>query len=151
MYRRYHDCFSFLMLILACETEEKTQPVDVVEDFVTDADGDGYTEEEGDCDDSDAHSHTIEICDGIDNNYDGQIDEEVTTVFYADGDGDGFGNSEYVEEACERWMGLSLLGMIVMMETIKYPADEICDGIDNDCNDLIDDGLGISDVSRCRL
>ena len=92
MYRRYHDSFFFLMLILACEIEEKTQPVDVVEDFVTDADGDGHTTEDGDCDDADSSIHTGAIgivC--VDNNCDGQIDEEVTTVFYADGDGDGFG------------------------------------------------------------
>ena len=32
-----------------------------------------------------------EICDGIDNDGDGEIDEGVTTTFFVDADGDGWG------------------------------------------------------------
>ena len=45
----------------------------------TDADGDGYAAEEGDCDDTDALTSpgALEACDGWDNDCDGEIDEEM--------------------------------------------------------------------------
>ena len=47
----------------------------------------------GDCDDNNAavNPAAIEICNGIDDNCDGNIDD-VMTLYYADQDGDGFGD-----------------------------------------------------------
>ena len=67
-----------------------------------DADGDGWVTFEnecmdgGDCDDNDAtvYPGAEEVCDGVDNNCDGIIDEEVSTTYYADSDGDGFGDPD---------------------------------------------------------
>ena len=75
-----------------------------------DFDGDGFTEEKGDCDDNDAEIYPdqIEICDEIDNNCNNLIDDGVTTTFYIDIDGDGYGQDSY--EACEIREGLSLFG-----------------------------------------
>ena len=127
--------YTLILLALACDPNVKVEPVDVVEDFVTDADGDGYTDEDGDCDDSDSSVNigAIEICDGVDNDCDGEIDEEVTTSFYADADGDGFGNPEYVEEACEASEGFVPNGSDCDDTNHEiYPAaDDVCDGIDN--------------------
>ena len=60
-----------------------------------DHDEDGYTEEQGDCNDRDEliHPEAIEICDGLDNDCNGEIDDNPSDIltFYRDEDGDGFG------------------------------------------------------------
>ena len=72
-----------------------------------DFDGDGQTEIEGDCDDSRAEAFlgAVEICDGLDNNCDGEIDESTATDaqrWYADTDNDGFGQQEAFVLSCNR-------------------------------------------------
>ena len=91
----------FILGLLACRAETKTTNEIEAEEVLVDADGDGYTMAE-DCDDSRAEIYpgAEEICDGIDNNCDEQIDEGATTTFYADSDGDGFGNPDIITQAC---------------------------------------------------
>ncbi|MDP6932885.1 MAG: putative metal-binding motif-containing protein, partial [Myxococcota bacterium] len=80
----------------ACRTDQKgddTGGVEVEVEQEADLDGDGFVESE-DCDDEDPSVNPLaqEECDGVDNDCDEQIDEEVTTTWYADTDGDGFGD-----------------------------------------------------------
>jgi hypothetical protein len=58
-----------------------------------DTDGDGYPDSQ-DCAPQNAaiYPGAVEICDGLDNNCDGTVDEGVKTTYYQDQDGDGYGN-----------------------------------------------------------
>uniref|UniRef100_UPI002412D00D putative metal-binding motif-containing protein n=1 Tax=Aestuariivivens sediminicola TaxID=2913560 RepID=UPI002412D00D len=184
--------------------------------WYADVDGDGYssgssqtacerplnhyiaselTATSGDCNDNDAaiHPDAIEICDGIDNDCDGQIDEGVQTTYYADTDGDGYGDpasttqacsvpADYVsnntdcddmdaneypgqlwyadvdgdgyssgssQTACERPLNHYIASELTATSgdcndndaAIHPDAIEICDGIDNDCDGQIDEGV----------
>lgn len=103
----------------------------------------GYVLDNTDCNDNEplAYPGNAEVCDGIDNNCDGQIDEGVQNTYYADSDGDGFGNAGVTMDACSAPTGyVSDNTDCDDNEANNYPGNtEICDGIDNDCDGLIDD------------
>lgn len=63
-----------------------------------------YVLTSGDCDDSNSSlsPNTSEVCDGIDNDCDGEIDEDVTTDYYLDSDGDGLGDPTVLEASCSQ-------------------------------------------------
>ncbi len=107
-----------------------------------DADGDGYAACE-ECDDANAtvYPGADEICDGLDNDCDTEVDEGLTTPFYQDADGDGFGNPDAVTEACALPEGHATNpDDCDDQDATVYPmADEICDGKDNDCDGAVDD------------
>ncbi len=107
---------------------------------------DGYSSTNGDCDDLDATSAPglDERCDGVDNNCDGAVDEEPTVdglTWYADADGDGFGDTDQSARACQAPPGF------VANDTdcndgraLIWPgAPEVCDGLDNNCDLAIDE------------
>ncbi|MCB9744702.1 MAG: hypothetical protein H6741_26955 [Alphaproteobacteria bacterium] len=89
------------LTLTACKDDgpigETGDPVGAV-----DEDGDGYTAEQGDCDDNDPFLNpgAEEVCDSVDNNCDGSVDEGVTTTFYADADADGYGDDAATTVAC---------------------------------------------------
>ena len=56
--------------------------------------------ETGDCNPPSNYEADESTCDGVDNDCDGQVDEELTTTYYHDGDGDGYGDPMDTEEAC---------------------------------------------------
>ena len=109
-----------------------------------DADGDGSCSDV-DCDDTDPASYpgATEVCDGIDNDCDGQIDEGLTTTYYADADGDGYGNANAPVQACSAPAGhVANSTDCDDGDATVYPnAPEVCDGLDNDCDGQIDEGL----------
>jgi len=106
----------------------------------------GFVESSDDCDDSEAAAHPggTEVCDGIDNDCSGGVDEGLGSVYYADPDGDGYGMSVMTMEACELPDGYSAMdGDCDEADSAVYPgAVEVCDGIDNDCSGGVDEGLG---------
>jgi regulation of enolase protein 1 (concanavalin A-like superfamily) len=156
----------------------------------------------GDCNDNNAaiRPGATEICDGIDNNCNGMIDEGVQTTFYRDMDGDGFGDPANTTMACSVPMGYvtnntdcddndplekpgqvwyadldndgyssgTTLTQCLRPAGYKVPAEltattgdcndnnaainpaatEICDGIDNNCNGMTDEGVTFTTYYR---
>jgi hypothetical protein len=110
-----------------------------------DEDGDGYKPSEGDCDDNDSTVNPagIEECNGRDDNCDSEVDEGVGSDWYADTDGDGFGDRESGMLACEQPEGfVENLTDCDDTNDLRFPGNpEVCDGIDNDCNEVVDEGV----------
>lgn len=106
---------------------------------------DGASEVEGDCDDTDGavNPGTIEVCDGLDNNCSGRVDEQAAdgTPWFADFDGDGFGDPTNGVIVCGEAPGyIADSGDCDDTDPTVFPdAVETCDGRDQDCDGTVDD------------
>ncbi|MCS6917234.1 MAG: MopE-related protein [Chitinophagales bacterium] len=105
----------------------------------------GYVADSSDCNDTNAaiHPQAGELCNGVDDNCNGTADEGLLTRFYADADGDGYGNvsvylvsctlpSGYVTDSSDCNDGNA---------AIHPQAGELCNGVDDNCNGTADDGI----------
>ena len=116
----------------------------------------GYLENSSDCDDGDAaiHPDATEICNELDDDCDGLVDDEDADLsggetWYADADSDGFGDGDVSAEACLQPSGYEAEAGDCddTQAAINPDAQEICDGLDNDCDDLTDDDDTVADAS----
>jgi DNA-binding beta-propeller fold protein YncE len=122
--------------------------------FLKDADGDGFgvnglamclceptgvwkATEAGDCNDADAelHPNAIEICDDVDNNCNGFKDEDC------DKDNDGYCNADKTVNGNPDVCPLGGGDCVDYDSSIHPNAKEACDGVDNDCNGEVDEGV----------
>ncbi len=117
------------------------QNCDTKDDYDQDEDGAGQSE---DCDDTDAaiFPDAEEVCDGIDNDCDGELDETGERTAYVDADGDGFGAGEALGTYCELPVGTAdnAEDCDDTNLAVSPSAEEICDGLDNDCDTAVDVG-----------
>jgi len=113
-----------------------------------DLDGDGYSPDDGDCDDEDpdVNPGKAEVCDGLDNDCDGETDEDASDAqsLYADVDGDEWGNVADVVRSCSGSIEgrVDLSGDCDDNDPDIHPgAQEVCDEwqTDEDCDGLSDD------------
>lgn len=126
-----------------------------------DADGDGYgsavamttaceapyghVDRSDDCDDDNDQTHpgAAETCDGADNDCQGGADDGLTLeTWYADADGDGFGDPATTTLWCEQPADYSDNDHDCddAERTTNPDGTDVCDGVDNDCDGDEPDG-----------
>jgi hypothetical protein len=103
----------------------------------------GFVLRADDCDDGvrTVSPSATEVCNGVDDDCDGAIDDEAVdrTVVYADLDGDGWGAG--AELACAGPGAVLRAGDCDDAADAVHPqATELCDGVDGDCDGEIDEG-----------
>lgn len=149
----------------------------LLQTFYADADGDGYgnaavtttactaptgfVADNTDCNDANSgvNPGAAEICNDLDENCNGLIDEGIpTSTWYGDADGDGFGDAAVSVVDCAAPAGYVADNTDCNdADNGTYPgATEVCDGADNDCDGSTDEDLitavmtPVGDVFTCK-
>ena len=109
---------------------DRFKPLSLIEGSVPPAD---FVNNNTDCNDdnSTANPNAAEICNGVDDDCDGQIDEGTP------GGGQSCNTGQL--GACAAGVTACMNGAIVCVP-LKQPSAEVCNGIDDDCDGQIDEG-----------
>ncbi|MFA5992099.1 MAG: putative metal-binding motif-containing protein [Candidatus Pacearchaeota archaeon] len=126
-------------LVDCADNSCSSDPACVQQPTCTDDDNDGFSIEGGDCGLVDCNDNNANInpnaldnnCNGVDDNCNGQIDEGYITTSTTCGIGGCASNGQL---DCVN-------GVITNTCTPSISQPEMCDGIDNDCNGVIDNGV----------
>jgi len=105
----------------------------------------GFVPRGDDCDDTVAsiHPEAPEQCNDVDDDCDGVVDDDPQTLaWFADLDGDGFGDEAPVIESCLQPEGYvpNALDCDDGNDAVSPIAQEECNGLDEDCSGVADDG-----------
>ena len=120
-----------------------------------DADADGYARL-CDCDDNNsvANAGATEVCDGVDNDCNGVVDDPdlfQQYTSYTDADGDGEGDARFPLNSCSQPSGRVENNLDCNDDDpeISTAALDICDGIDNNCDGVVDDPICATRKEGC--
>ena len=109
---------------------------------------DGSVTNNLDCDDDNdgINPNAIEVCNGVDDDCDGAVDEDlIFETYYVDVDGDGFGDTNDAGVSlCADPNDGSVTNNLDCDDNngaINPNAIEVCNGVDDDCDGAVDDGL----------
>ena len=113
---------------------------DVCDEDAADNDGDGFAEDDGDCDDQSdvVFPGAEEDCDNVDNDCDEGTADGVDEPGYGDVTACGIG------ECASAGVFTCVNGQMSDTCQEDAPQQETCDGLDNDCNGAIDNGALIT-------
>lgn len=108
-------------------------------------DGNTWIRAGQDCDDTDAtiNPDATEVCDGVDNDCDGSIDNNANdaTTWYLDDDVDGFGDATNSVDECNQPTGF--VDDDTDCDDTNFDnnpdGEEVCDGADNNCDGVVDE------------
>jgi hypothetical protein len=114
----------------------------------------GYVSNNSDCNDANAavHPGATEICDGLDENCNGQTDEGLATAtYFQDADGDGYGGPAVSKVWCAPPIGYVADGADCddASAAVHPGAAEVCNGIDDNCDGATDEGVNCGDGNDC--